>query len=151
MTLKIHNLTFTLKFNILRIKVCENVTFGAGESESFLQKAIEKQGRGRIEDTISEIQERHDSMKELEKNLKELHEVFMDMAVLVQSQGEQLNDIESHVARANSLVRSGTQQLQTASKHHKESRKCAIQCIILFIFIGLALVWVKFELKLQRW
>jgi syntaxin 1B/2/3 len=53
-------------------------------------------------DTIQEIQERHDTVKEIERNLMELHQVFMDMSVLVQSQGEQLDNIESHVARANS-------------------------------------------------
>ncbi|KAE8715292.1 SYP121 protein [Hibiscus syriacus] len=61
--------------------------------ESF---TIQEQGRGRILDTINEIQERHDAVKDLEKNLKELHQVFLDMAVLVQAQGEQLDDIESH-------------------------------------------------------
>ncbi|KAF2308328.1 hypothetical protein GH714_040012 [Hevea brasiliensis] len=58
-----------------------------GESETFLQKAIQEQGRGRILDTINEIQERHDAVKDMEKNLKELHQVFLDMAVLVQAQG----------------------------------------------------------------
>ncbi|KAL2535148.1 Syntaxin [Abeliophyllum distichum] len=70
-----------------------------------------------------EIQERHDAVKEMEKNLRELHQVFMDMAVLVQSQGEQLNDIESHVNRANPFVRGGTQQLEVARKHQKNIRK----------------------------
>ncbi|KAA8516812.1 hypothetical protein F0562_017078 [Nyssa sinensis] len=66
-----------------------------GESETFLQKAIQEQGRGRVLDTIMEIQERHDAVKEIERNLKELHQVFLDMAVLVESQGEQIDDIES--------------------------------------------------------
>jgi syntaxin 1B/2/3 len=38
-------------------------------------------------------------MKDIEKNLLELHQIFMDMAVLVESQGEQLNDIEQQVNR----------------------------------------------------
>ena len=79
----------------------------SGESETFLQKAIQEQGRGRILDTINEIQERHDAVKEMEKNLKELHQVFLDMAVLVQAQGEQLDDIESNMQRASSFVHGG--------------------------------------------
>jgi syntaxin 1B/2/3 len=85
-----------------------------GESETFLQKAIQEQGRGRVLDTIQEIQERHDAVKDIEKNLKELHQVFLDMAVLVEAQGEQLNDIADNVGRAHSFVNRGTQQLQTA-------------------------------------
>ncbi|KAF5728950.1 Syntaxin [Tripterygium wilfordii] len=95
----------------------------SGESESFLQKAIQEQGRGQIMDTISEIQERHDAVKEIEKNLLELHQVFLDMAALVEAQGHQLNDIESHVAHASSFVRRGTTELQVAREYQKSSRK----------------------------
>ncbi|KAE8717062.1 SYP121 protein [Hibiscus syriacus] len=111
-----------------------------GESESFLQKAIQEQGRGRILDTINEIQERHDAVKDLEKNLKELHQVFLDMAVLVQAQGEQLDDIESHVNRANSFVRGGTERLQTARNYQKNTRKCTCYAIILLMVIILFVV-----------
>lgn len=110
----------------------------SGESESFLQKAIQDQGRGQILDTISEIQERHDAVKEIEKNLIELHQVFLDMAALVESQGQQLNDIESHVAHANSFVRRGTQQLETAREYQKNSRKWT--CIA--ILLGALLIFI---------
>ena len=103
----------------------------SGESESFLQKAIQEQGRGQIMDTISEIQERHDSVKEIEKNLIELHQVFLDMAALVEAQGQQLNDIESHVAHASSFVRRGTDSLQVAKEYQKSSRKWTCLAIIL--------------------
>ncbi|KAI3959601.1 hypothetical protein MKW92_031864 [Papaver armeniacum] len=102
--------------------IVENL-ISTGESETFLQKAIQEQGRGRVLDIISEIQERHDAVKEVEKGLHDLHQVFLDMAVLVEVQGEQLDDIQSHVARANSFVRGGTEQLLTAKKHQKSTRK----------------------------
>ncbi|KAF7818862.1 syntaxin-121-like [Senna tora] len=117
-----------------------DLLISTGESETFLQKAIQQQGRGRILDTIKEIQERHDAVKDLEKNLQELHQVFLDMAVLVQSQGEQLDDIESHVGRASSFVRSGAQQLQTARKHQKNTRKWMCYAIIILLVIILFVV-----------
>jgi syntaxin 1B/2/3 len=91
-------------------------------------------------DTINEIQERHDAVKDLENNLKELHQVFMDMAVLVEHQGEQLDDIESHVQRANSYVRGGTQQLQTARKLQRNSRKWTCYAIIILLIIILVVL-----------
>ncbi|KAJ6746040.1 SYNTAXIN [Salix koriyanagi] len=117
-----------------------DLLISTGESETFLQKAIQQQGRGRILDTINEIQERHDAVKDLENNLKELHQVFMDMAVLVQHQGEQLDDIESHVQRANSYVRGGTQQLQTARKLQKNTRKWTCFAIIIVLIIILVIL-----------
>ncbi|XP_028777659.1 syntaxin-121-like [Neltuma alba] len=117
-----------------------DLLISTGESETFLRKAILEQGRGRILDTINEIQERHDAVKDLEKNLQELHQVFLDMAVLVQSQGEQLDDIESHVARASSFVKRGNQNLQTARKHQKNTRKWTCYAIILLLVIILFVV-----------
>ncbi|GKV31949.1 hypothetical protein SLEP1_g40598 [Rubroshorea leprosula] len=111
-----------------------------GESETFLQKAIQEQGRGRILDTINEIQERHDAVKDLEKNLQELHQVFLDMSVLVEAQGEQLDDIESQVNRANSFVRGGTERLQKARVLQKNTRKWTCYAIILLLVIILFVV-----------
>jgi syntaxin 1B/2/3 len=113
---------FTITGEKANEETIENL-ISSGESESFLQKAIQEQGRGQILDTISEIQERHDAVKEIEKNLIELHQVFLDMAALVEAQGHQLNDIESHVAHASSFVRRGTDQLQEATGYQKSSRK----------------------------
>lgn len=111
-----------------------------GESETFLQKAIQEQGRGRILDTINEIQERHDAVKDIEKNLQELHQVFLDMAVLVEAQGEQLDDIESQVQRASSFVRGGTEKLQSARVLQKSTRKWTCYAIIILLVIILFVV-----------
>ncbi|KAG9445545.1 hypothetical protein H6P81_011673 [Aristolochia fimbriata] len=111
----------------------------SGESETFLQKAIQEQGRGQILDTISEIQERHDAVKEIEKHLLDLHQVFLDMAALVEAQGQQLNDIESNVAHASSFVRRGTEQLYTAKEYQKSSRKWTCIAILLGTLVILIL------------
>jgi t-SNARE complex subunit (syntaxin) len=51
-----------------------------------------------ILDTIAEIQERHDAVRDMERKLLELHQIFMDMAVLVEAQGELLDNIEVQVS-----------------------------------------------------
>lgn len=45
-----------------------------GDSEQIFQKAIQEQGRGQIVDTVAEIHERHDAVKELERKLLELQQ-----------------------------------------------------------------------------
>lgn len=128
---------FTITGERASEETIENL-ISSGESESFLQKAIQEQGRGQIMDTISEIQERHDAVKEIEKNLIELHQIFLDMAALVEAQGHQLNDIESHVAHASSFVRRGTDNLQEAREYQKSSRKWT--CIA--VIIGAVLIFL---------
>lgn len=78
------------------------------------------------------------SSGESETFLIELHQVFLDMAALVEAQGQQLNDIESHVAHASSFVRRGTDQLQEARDYQKNSRKWT--CIA--ILLGAALIFL---------
>ena len=68
-----------------------------GEGEQIFQKAILEQGRGHVMDTLAEIRERRDAVVELERSLLELHQVFLDMAVLVEAQGEMLDNIQAQV------------------------------------------------------
>ncbi|KAK6282032.1 hypothetical protein POUND7_015857 [Theobroma cacao] len=121
-------------------EMIENL-IASGQSETFFQEAIQDQGRGQILDTISEIQERHDAIKEIEKNLVELHQLFLDMAVLVEAQGLQLNDIESHVAHASSFVMRGTEQLEVAKEYQKNSRKWGCFAIVLGVFLVVVILF----------
>lgn len=68
------------------------------------------------------------------------------MAALVDAQGQQLNDIESHVARASSFVRGGTVQLEVAKDYQKSSRKCTCIGIVLGICL---LIIILFPIFLQ--
>ena len=68
-----------------------------GEGEMIFQKAIMEQGKGYVMDTLAEIRERRDAVLELEKSLLELHQIFLDMAVLVEAQGQMIDNIEAQV------------------------------------------------------
>ncbi|XP_077236594.1 syntaxin of plants 111 [Tasmannia lanceolata] len=111
-----------------------------GESENFLQKAIQEHGRGKVLETVCEIQDRYDAAKEIEKSLLELHQVFLDMAVMVEAQGEQMDDIEHHVINASNYVKDGTKNLKGAKQYQRSSRKW--MCIGLILLIILILVIV---------
>ncbi|KAJ4979761.1 hypothetical protein NE237_010541 [Protea cynaroides] len=114
-----------------------------GDSEQIFQKAIQEQGRGQIMDTMAEIQERHDAVRELERKLLELQQVFLDMAVLVEAQGDMLDNIETQVSSAVDHVQSGTTVLQKAKKLQKNSRKwMCIAIIILLIVVAVIVVGV---------
>ncbi|THU54029.1 hypothetical protein C4D60_Mb10t20690 [Musa balbisiana] len=76
-----------------------------GNSELIFEKAIQGQGRGQVVDTLAEIQERRDTMLELEKKLLDLQQMFLDMSVLVDAQGDMLDDIEAQVCCISTLLR----------------------------------------------
>ena len=47
------------------------------------------------------------TLEKLEQSIFELHEMFVDMANLVESQGEMIDRIEFHVGKAVEYVESG--------------------------------------------
>ncbi|CAD5188674.1 syntaxin-132-like [Musa acuminata AAA Group] len=111
-----------------------------GNSEQIFQKAIQEQGRGQVMDTLAEIHERHNTVKDLERKLLELQQIFVDMAVLVDAQGEILDNIESQVSSAVDHVQSGTVALQKAKKLQKNSRKWMCIAIIILLLIVVIIV-----------
>ncbi|XP_072958309.1 syntaxin-132-like [Typha angustifolia] len=116
-----------------------------GHSEQIFQSAIQGQGRGQVMDTLAEIQERHDTVRELERKLLELQQIFLDMAVLVEAQGDMLDNIESHVSSAVDHVQSGTVALQKAKRLQKNSRKW--MCIAIIILLLIAVITVVAVIK----
>merc|ERR1712210_367934 len=59
--------------------------------------------------TLADIEARHADIIKLETSIKELHDMFMDMAMLVESQGEMIDRIEYHVEHAVDYVQTSTQ------------------------------------------
>lgn len=109
--------------------------------EEFLSRAIQEHGRGKVLETVVEIQDRYDAAKEIERSLLELHQIFLDMAVMVEAQGEQMDDIEHHVMNAAQYVNDGTKNLKTAKGYQRSSRRCmCIGVILLLVLILLVII-----------
>ncbi|KAG8093861.1 hypothetical protein GUJ93_ZPchr0012g21820 [Zizania palustris] len=117
-----------------------------GDSEQIFQRAIQEQGRGRVLDTLQEIQERHGAVKEIEQKLLELQQIFLDMSVLVEAQGEILDNIESQVSGAAEHIQTGTNLLQKARFLQKNTRKWTCIGIVILLIIILIVV-----LSLKPW
>ncbi|KAK3197946.1 hypothetical protein Dsin_021361 [Dipteronia sinensis] len=120
--------------------VIEKIISDGNGGEEFLTRAIQEHGRGKVLETVVEIQDRHDAAKEIEKSLLELHQIFLDMAVMVEAQGEQMDDIEHHVMNASHYVKDGTKELKTAKDYQRSSRKWMCIGLILLLLIILLIV-----------
>ncbi|CAL9098579.1 unnamed protein product [Musa textilis] len=119
-----------------------------GNSELIFEKAIQGHGRGQVVDTLAEIQERRDTMLELEKKLLDLQQMFLDMSVLVDAQGDMLDDIEAQVTKSVDHIEKATATLQAAKKTQKNTRKyMCIAIVILLVVIVVALGGILKEAK----
>lgn len=116
------------------------ISNGAGEGE-ILSRAIQEHGRGKVLETVVEIQGRHDAAKEIERSLLEVHKLFLDMAVMVEAQGEQMDNIEHHVINASNYVQDGNKNLIKAKDYQRSSRRwMCIGIIVLLVIIMLILI-----------
>merc|ERR1711973_418685 len=73
--------------------------------------------------TLADIEARHADIIKLETSIKELHDMFLDMAMLVDSQGEMIDRIEYHVEHAVDYVQTATQDTKKALKYQSKARR----------------------------
>lgn len=84
---------------------------------------------------LSEIEGRHKDIVRLESSIKELHDMFMDIAMLVENQGEMLDNIELNVLHTVDHVEKARDETKRAVKYQGQARKKLI--IIIVIVVGL--------------
>lgn len=84
-----------------------------------------------------ENQERYEAVMNIQRSLDKLHQVFLDMAVLVEAQGENIDDIEHNMAAARSFVSGGTNSLFYAKQMKKKGKMwiCWILAVGLIILL----------------
>ncbi|KAK6150873.1 hypothetical protein DH2020_015805 [Rehmannia glutinosa] len=97
-------------------------------SEEVIEKMVLGNGNVNVFEKRTEInnmenKERHEGVMDIWRSLNKLHQVFLDMAVLVETQGEQIDDIESNVAVAGSFISGGTNSLFYANQMKKKNKK----------------------------
>lgn len=82
-------------------------------------------------------QVRHEAVMDIQKSLNKLHQVFLDMAILVETQGGKVDNIEDNVVNAGNFIHGGTNSLHYANQMKKKNRKwvCWIFAVVLIIIL----------------
>ncbi|CAL5366403.1 unnamed protein product [Camellia sinensis] len=100
---------------------------GEVPSEEVIEKMVSGSGKVEIFEERTEVnlenRERHEAMMDIQRSLNNLRQVFLDMAVLVEAQGEKIDDIEHNVGTAKSFVHGGTNSLFYAKQMKKGGKK----------------------------
>lgn len=118
---------------------------GEVPSEAVVERII-SEGKSQVLATTTttsvahDIRDRYDAVKEVERSLLELHQVFLDMAIIVEAQGEKMDDIEHHVSSAAHYVKGGAKELDSAKTYQRSSRKWLLIAIILLLVLIMLVV-----------
>lgn len=111
-----------------------------GNVEIFTQGIIMETQQAR--QSLADIEARHDDIIKLETSIRELHNLFMDIAVLVETQGEVLDRIENHVQQSQEFVESAKVETKSALKYQGKARRKKILIIICVIVLLLLLALI---------
>jgi len=89
---------------------------------------------------LAEVNARHEIIVQIEKSIQEVHDLFLQMATLVEEQGDLVDVIERNVARGTEAARSGREQLSQAEKSKKAAFIKKIWCYAILVVLLVILV-----------
>ncbi|XP_043939936.1 syntaxin-3 isoform X1 [Protopterus annectens] len=98
---------------------------------------------------LSEIESRHNDIVRLESSIKELHDMFLDIAMLVENQGEVVDNIEANVMKSVDHVEAAKEETKKAVIYNNKARKKMI--IIIVVVTVLALIILAIILGTTLW
>ncbi|KAL9141581.1 hypothetical protein ABFS82_14G114600 [Erythranthe guttata] len=115
-------------------EVVDKMVSGGGPTSVFAQG-----------ESVEENRQRDEAVMEIQRSLVLLHQVFLDMAVMVECQGEQMNNIEQNVVTARDFIGGGVKELDRADTMKKRRRvwACWIVVVVL-VFLLVCLVAILF-------
>ncbi|KAM9435287.1 syntaxin-11-like isoform 1-T3 [Clarias gariepinus] len=74
-----------------------------------------------IQSALSQIENRHTELLELESRIRSIHEVFLDMAMLVEEQNNMIDYIQTNVQKTDADIKSVLDKLVKAEKYDKSN------------------------------
>lgn len=77
------------------------------------------------------IEERDEAIQEISQQIGEVHEIFQDLATLVNDQSGMVDDIADHIGRTAERTQQGREQLVRAERSQRSSRNK--QCLLFVI------------------
>ena len=132
-------------------RAAEAQAVSAAEQEANERQALlaeqrrqeQRQVDSQIEFNDALIEEREQGIVEIQHQIGEVNEIFQDLALLVNEQGEMIEDIESNIVRTGQHTSAAVKELKKADKSHKNLRnKFCFMFVIIAIIIGVLLFFL---------
>ncbi|XP_041698983.1 syntaxin-3 isoform X1 [Coregonus clupeaformis] len=89
-------------------------------SAGIMESGISKQA-------LNEIEARHKDIVRLESSIKELHDMFVDIAMLVENQGSMIDKIENNMDQSVGFVERAVADTKKAAKFQQEARRVKLK------------------------
>lgn len=94
-----------------------------GDVGAVVRESLLQPGADPIAQAYLHAVDKYQDVLKLEKSVEELHQMFIDLAVLVEAQGEMLDNVEAQVIMAKDYMQQGNKELKKALKARKQTRR----------------------------
>eukprot|EP00622_Pseudochattonella_farcimen_P003465 FR738650.1.p1 GENE.FR738650.1~~FR738650.1.p1 ORF type:complete len:301 (+),score=55.60 FR738650.1:17-919(+) len=113
----------------------DKVMASEGGVKQLYEQVITKSAATGVKAAYDQAVEQYDQVKRLEQAVAEVAQMFVDMALLVDQQGDMLDSIEQHVINAKERTGSGNADLEASITYQKSIRnkQCCVTVIVLVI------------------
>lgn len=86
------------------------------------------------------ILEREVGINNLARDVEQVGDLFSDLAILVQNQGHQIDNIETNISSSINNIEGANNQLVKANNYQKAKTRCTCRCIFFLLFLCCILV-----------
>ncbi|CAF1389612.1 unnamed protein product, partial [Rotaria sp. Silwood1] len=112
---------------------------------------LQRQAVSSIEQEVDmrALRERHEQLRELERNIVEVNELFKDVAKLIHDQGAVIDSIDEHIINTEVKIERGTRHIESSVKHQSAAR-CKIIILVTILIIVIAIIILVLALTLKK-
>jgi t-SNARE complex subunit (syntaxin) len=124
------------------------VVRSGGADQLIQQQILKGQASESVRTMFESVNQKHNEILQIEKSVQEMHQMFLDLALVVDSQGEMLDSIEFQVKQSLEFIEEGNEQMQQAIQIQKNIRKRqAWCCLAILVLIGIIVLYVVLKGK----
>lgn len=112
---------------------------GKGADDVFKEAILKGEAADSIRNMYMNVAGKYQDVLALEASVAEVHQMFLDLALLTEQQGELLDQIETQVKAASDYIEEGNKELVTAIEIQKSIRQKQC-CVIVIVLVIIAVV-----------
>lgn len=113
---------------------------GGGSGEVFKAAILKGDASDSIRNAYATVKDKYQDVLTLEASVQELHQMFVDFALLTENQSDLLDQIENQVKAASDYIDEGNTEMVSAIEYAKQHRKQQCICIsIILVIVGIIL------------
>ncbi|KNB42403.1 epimorphin family [Blastocystis sp. subtype 4] len=113
----------------------------SGQSIEAIRGAMMGNVNTTIKTNVRQVEETYMSVLNIQRSMVQLNQMFMDLAYMVNEQGESIDRIEMNISNAQARVNEANKHLEDSIKEAKKNRKR--RCCVLIIVIICAIILVS--------